>query len=212
MAPRDLCQPFQLGAPIPSNTVSTAGTCGVHGKENLCNSTGFFKELSPLPTYHPEVSQILKEFEWHSPGCCPLFPWWPAAFHSRWMYRRTRSRKRWRSGPLSKPGWVLVSGSFQDPPKSLTSLHSWNVWDTVLLKKGEAKRKIHFKVGTAHCKWIVSTDQRASQNCSAITESLQNDTFPVPLCRIPCACRQSHLALGRGESWVTYVHVTLWNH
>ena len=69
------------------------------------------------------------------PLCYRRSPWWPGAFRSHWTCRRSHSHRKWHNGPLSTPEWVLVSGSFLDPPKSLTSLHSWNVWDMVPLRK-----------------------------------------------------------------------------
>lgn len=100
-------------------------------------------EVSFTNTLPPHLTRVevkvvnAEESPGHSLLCYHLFPSWPGVFHSHWMYRRGRFHRIWHNDPLLKPEWVLVSGSFQDPPRSSTSLHSWNVWDMVLLRREE---------------------------------------------------------------------------
>lgn len=101
---------------------------------------------NPLPPHLPhlevKISNARKSVT-YSPLCYHLSPQWPGVFHSRWMCRSRRFHRIWHNDPLLKPEWVLVSDSFQDPPKFLTSLHSWNVWDMVLLRK-QRRQKAQF--------------------------------------------------------------------
>ena len=128
---------------------------GVEKRPLVTKHRGFFGEPSPSSlafTLWGKNIECWKVCKVHLPLCYHLFPWWPGVFHSHWMYRRSHFHRIWHSDPLWKPEWVLVSGSFQDPPKSLTSLHSWNVWDMVLLRKQEKqKAKGSFWIRTDKC-------------------------------------------------------------
>lgn len=127
------------------------------------NLTEWEREESHLLNWEPSPSSLTftlwgkntecwKVCKVYLPLCYHLFPRWPGVFHSHWMYRRSHFHRIWHSDPLWKPAWVLVSGSFQDPPKSLTSLHSWNVWDMVLLRKQEKQKpKWSFWIRTDKC-------------------------------------------------------------
>lgn len=110
------------------------------------------------------------------------------------MYRSSHFHRIWHNDPLLTPEWVLVSGRSQDLPKSLTSLHSWNVWDMVLLRKEKQKTKIFLMM--TDVKWILSTAQTGSHSCRnplKITYLLY-----VILQNVLCMLARSHLLLGRG--------------
>lgn len=131
--------------PWPYSLSAISGACLAWEREPQLLRTRFLQwTLSPLPVKLPSETGNLQSF-WHSPLCGHRSPWLPAASHSHWRCRSSRFHRRWHSDPLLMLGWVLVSGSFQDPLKSLTSLHSWNVWDMALLRRGTRTKIMWWK-------------------------------------------------------------------